>query len=38
MLRISQILNNNAALVDLDNHRQAIAKGRGVAFKKSVVA
>lgn len=34
MLRISQILNNNAALVDLDNHRQAIAKGRGVAFKK----
>lgn len=34
MLKIVQILNNNAALVDLDNHRQAIAKGSGIAFQK----
>lgn len=34
MLKIVQIFNNNAALVDLDNHRQAVAKGSGIAFQK----
>jgi len=34
MLKIVQIFNNNAALVDLDNHRQGVAKGRGITFQK----
>lgn len=34
MLKIAQVLNNNVALVDLDNHRQAVAKGKGIAFQK----
>ncbi|KRM55232.1 transcription antiterminator LacT [Lacticaseibacillus sharpeae] len=34
MLKIAQVFNNNAVLVDLDNQRQAVAKGKGIAFKK----
>lgn len=34
MPKIAQIFNNNVALVDLDNHSQAVVKGRGNAFKK----
>ncbi|WP_179396064.1 transcription antiterminator LacT [Lacticaseibacillus absianus] len=34
MLKIAQVFNNNVALVDLDNHRQAVAKGKGIAFQK----
>lgn len=34
MPKIAQIFNNNVALVDLDNHSQAVVKGRGIAFKK----
>ncbi|WP_155286838.1 transcription antiterminator LacT [Lacticaseibacillus zhaodongensis] len=35
MLRIAQVFNNNVALVNLDNKRQAVAKGKGIAFKKT---
>ncbi|WKF85811.1 transcription antiterminator LacT [Lacticaseibacillus pantheris] len=34
MLKIAQVLNNNVALVDLDNQRQAVVKGKGIAFQK----
>nr|WP_225350326.1 CAT RNA binding domain-containing protein [Lacticaseibacillus pantheris] len=34
MLRIAQVLNHNAALVNIDDHREAIVKGKGVAFNK----
>lgn len=34
MLRIAQVFNNNVALVNLDGNRQAVAKGRGIAFQK----
>jgi transcriptional antiterminator len=34
MLKIAQVLNNNVVLVDLDNQRQAVAKGKGLAFQK----
>ncbi|QVI35247.1 transcription antiterminator lact [Lacticaseibacillus chiayiensis] len=34
MPKIAQIFNNNVALVDLDNHSQAVVKGRGIAFNK----
>lgn len=34
MFRIAQVFNNGVALVDLDNHLQAVAKGRGIAFQK----
>nr|SFZ87132.1 Beta-glucoside bgl operon antiterminator, BglG family [Loigolactobacillus rennini] len=34
MLKIAQVFNNNVALVDLDDHRQAIVKGKGIVFHK----
>ena len=34
MPKIDQIFNNNVALVELDNHSQAVVKGRGIAFQK----
>lgn len=34
MLRIAQVLNHNAALVNIDDHREAIVRGKGVAFNK----
>ncbi len=36
MPKIDQIFNNNVALVELDNHSQAVVKGRGSRFKRSV--
>lgn len=35
MLRIAQVFNNSVVLVDLDNHLQAVAKGRGIAYGKA---
>ncbi|GBG93815.1 transcriptional antiterminator [Ligilactobacillus salitolerans] len=34
MLGIIQVLNNNCAIVDLGQGRQALVKGRGVAYQK----
>lgn len=34
MLKIIQVFNNNVALVELPDKRQAVAKGRGIAFQK----
>ncbi|SMH69842.1 hypothetical protein LCUFL03_P60003 [Latilactobacillus curvatus] len=35
MVEIAQIFNNNSALVNLGNQKQAIVKGKGIAFNKS---
>ncbi|CAJ1190149.1 transcription antiterminator lact [Companilactobacillus crustorum] len=35
MVEIAQIFNNNSALVNLGDHKQAIVKGKGIAFNKS---
>ncbi|MDB8877038.1 CAT RNA binding domain-containing protein [Pediococcus acidilactici] len=35
MVKIAQIFNNNGALVNLGNQKQAIVKGKGIAFNKS---
>lgn len=34
MIQIAQVFNNNVALVDLGNDRQAVAKGLGISFQK----
>lgn len=35
MVEIAQVFNNNSALVNLGDDRQAIVKGKGIAFKKT---
>jgi len=35
MVEIAQVFNNNSALVNLGDNRQAIVKGKGIAFKKT---
>ncbi|MQS74869.1 PRD domain-containing protein [Lactobacillus halodurans] len=35
MVEIAQVFNNNSALINLGDHKQAIVKGKGIAFKKS---
>ncbi|WP_119326862.1 PRD domain-containing protein [Companilactobacillus musae] len=35
MVKIAQVFNNNSALVNLGDDRQAIVKGKGIAFKKT---
>ncbi|KRO00162.1 PRD domain-containing protein [Companilactobacillus kimchiensis] len=35
MVEIAQVFNNNSALVDLGDKRQAIVKGKGITFKKT---
>lgn len=35
MVEIAQIFNNNSALVNLGNQKQAIVTGKGIAFNKS---
>lgn len=34
MVQIVQVFNNNSALVDIGDHRQAIVSGKGIAFNK----
>ena len=35
MVEIAQVFNNNSALVNLGDHRQAIVKGKGIAFRRT---
>lgn len=35
MVEIAQIFNNNNALINLGDHKQAIVKGKGIAFNKN---
>jgi len=35
MVEVAQVFNNNSALVNLGDKRQAIVKGKGIAFKKT---
>ncbi|MQS74873.1 PRD domain-containing protein [Lactobacillus halodurans] len=34
MVQIVQVFNNNSALVDIGDHRQAIVSGKGIAFNR----
>ncbi|EOY2599024.1 CAT RNA binding domain-containing protein [Enterococcus faecalis] len=38
MFVIKQIFNNNAALIQIDEQSQAVAKGKGIAFEKKKVS
>lgn len=35
MVEIAQVFNNNSALVNLGDNRQAIVKGKGIAFRRT---
>ncbi|UYP71055.1 hypothetical protein OF126_01775 [Lactobacillus gasseri] len=35
MLLIKRVFNNNSALVELGNNREAVVVGNGIAFKKT---
>ena len=37
MFVIKQIFNNNAALIQIDEQSQAVAKGKGIALRKKKV-
>ncbi|HAJ54703.1 MAG TPA: transcriptional regulator, partial [Lactobacillus sp.] len=34
LLRVKQVYNNNAVLVDVGNGKEAILQGRGIGFSK----
>lgn len=37
MYRIIQVLNNNVAIIRIENDEQAIAMGKGIVFQKKKV-